>query len=268
MRTPRTRSSSTRRLSAGKPVKRFTPRSSARSPIQRTISQMDATQFPWFRIVGGVGIRTFPSSLRRYTRSEGAGRRNGRSSSGTSGKSSRNGPGSTTAPERQCSPRPSLFSSTPISRSERASSSRALRASSIAPARPAGPAPTKSTSRGRASSPGSSRTTRRSMGSSGRWSEGRKRPSARSSPLMLVPVAPVSARGVGGGPSPGPAGPDPVGRPKWRAGGRGQTRRAGLRAGRPPHARGAAGSRASPPPAGPRPCGRPGPRRWWPGAGS
>src|SRR5439155_24640299 len=65
----------------------------------------------------------------------------------------------TTAPERQCSPSAAAFSSTPILSS--VPSRRARRASSIAVARPAGPAPTISTSSSiRSPAPGAPTETR------------------------------------------------------------------------------------------------------------
>ena len=46
VRTPATRVPSTSRESTGKPGKMFTPSSSARSPSQRTISQIEPTKLP------------------------------------------------------------------------------------------------------------------------------------------------------------------------------------------------------------------------------
>ena len=63
VRTPRTASPSTRSASTGKPVKTFTPSPSARAPSQRTISQIEAVKNPWFRIEGGVGIRSAFSAV-------------------------------------------------------------------------------------------------------------------------------------------------------------------------------------------------------------
>ncbi|HJS47166.1 MAG TPA: hypothetical protein VJ773_04165 [Gemmatimonadales bacterium] len=45
-------------------MKRFTPSPSAFSPSQRTISQSDAVKKPWFRIEGGVGIRSARPAVR------------------------------------------------------------------------------------------------------------------------------------------------------------------------------------------------------------
>src|SRR5216117_4356570 len=95
-------------------------------------------------MVGGVGRRHRLSAVSRYTASLRTGARNGKSESGSSGNSSRNACGLTTAPERQCSPSAAAFSSTPMLRA--GPSRRARPASSIAAARPAGPAPTISTS--------------------------------------------------------------------------------------------------------------------------
>ncbi len=39
-------------------LRSMTPAASAFSPSQRAISATDALKKPWFRIVGGVGIRT------------------------------------------------------------------------------------------------------------------------------------------------------------------------------------------------------------------
>ena len=87
------------------------------------------------------------------------------------GNISRNARGLTTAPDRLWSPNPPAFSSTPISTSPAPSPvsfpSATSRASSIAPARPAGPAPTNTTSNGTASAPGGSRTISFSTGSAG-----------------------------------------------------------------------------------------------------
>jgi len=99
---------------AGKPVKMFTPSSSAFPPSQRTISEMDAMKRPWFCIVGGVGIRCARSPIMKYTRSFATGARKGKSLSVRSGKSVRNAIGFTTAPDRLWSPSPGAFSRTAI----------------------------------------------------------------------------------------------------------------------------------------------------------
>src|SRR6185437_7853665 len=177
VRTPTTRSPSTSSDSAGKPVKMFTPAASAFSPSQRTISQRDATWYPWLRIVGGVGRRSARLPVRKYTRSRVTGARNGKSPSVRSGNSSRNATGFTTAPDRQCSPSADAFSSTAISMGPSDPSDsfsvRTRRASSIAPASAAGPPPTNTTSMGTASVSGRSATMKRSTGSGGWYCEGR-----------------------------------------------------------------------------------------------
>ena len=109
-------------------------------------------------MIGGVGTRIAEPEVRRKTASAPTSSRKGKSASSRSGKSSRSGAGLRTAPERQWSPTADALSSTPISICESPPvewSSRASRADSITPARPAGPPPTKRTSRGTASSPGS-----------------------------------------------------------------------------------------------------------------
>ena len=58
VRTPITRWPSTSSESTGNPGKTLMPRSSALSPSQRTISQIEAMWLPWFFMVGGVGILT------------------------------------------------------------------------------------------------------------------------------------------------------------------------------------------------------------------
>src|SRR5216684_5074883 len=95
-------------------------------------------------MVGGVGRVPARREVRNATRSLPTGPRNGKSASFRSGNSSRNARGFTTAPERECSPRDSAFSSTPMLTA--VPSRWARRASSIAQARPAGPAPTIKTS--------------------------------------------------------------------------------------------------------------------------
>src|SRR6266550_7233107 len=65
-------------------------------------------------MVGGVGRVNARRDVRKATRSFVTGPRNGKSASRRSGNSSRNARGFTTAPERQCSPSASAFSSTPM----------------------------------------------------------------------------------------------------------------------------------------------------------
>src|SRR5882762_6746145 len=139
-------------------------------------------------MVGGVGRVIARREVRKATRSFATGPRNGKSASFRSGNSSRNERGFTTAPERECSPRDSAFSSTPMLTS--VPSRWARRASSIAQARPAGPAPTIKTSssiRSPAPSAPSFRISRCS-GSGGWYCAGRNRspgPSGTPSAMRL-----------------------------------------------------------------------------------
>src|SRR6185312_2298886 len=137
-------------------------------------------------MVGGVGSVHVRRDVRRATRSFWTRPRNGKSASCRSGNSSRNERGFTTAPERECSPRVSAFSSTPILTSAR--SCCASCASSIAQASPAGPAPTMSTSssvRSPAPSAPSFRISR-SSGNGGWYRAGRNRsPLLAPSPMGL-----------------------------------------------------------------------------------
>src|SRR5882762_4153527 len=137
-------------------------------------------------MVGGVGRVIARREVSKATRSLPTGPRNGKSASFRSGKSSRNARGFTTAPERECSPRDSAFSSTPMFKS--VPSRWATRASSIAQARPAGPAPTISTSssiRSPAPSAPSFRMSR-SSGSGGWYCAGRNRsPGPSGTPLAM-----------------------------------------------------------------------------------
>ncbi|MCZ7618357.1 MAG: hypothetical protein M5U32_08580 [Myxococcota bacterium] len=41
------------------------PIASARSPIQRTISEIEAMRLPWFFMVGGVGMRSAEPRVRK-----------------------------------------------------------------------------------------------------------------------------------------------------------------------------------------------------------
>src|SRR3989475_6996486 len=137
-------------------------------------------------MVGGVGRVIARREVSKATRSFPTGPRNGKSASFRSGNSSRKARGFTTAPERECSPRDSAFSSTPILTS--VPSRWARRASSIAQARPAGPAPTIRTSssiRSPAPSAPSFRISR-SSGSGGWYCAGRNRsPGPSGTPLGL-----------------------------------------------------------------------------------
>jgi hypothetical protein len=98
VRTPRTDFSSTSSESTGKPGKTFTPSSSAFSPSQRQISEMDAVKFPALCMGGGVGMRTWPRLGEHVDRLAAHGVAEGEVASFSSGKSSRKARGFTTAP--------------------------------------------------------------------------------------------------------------------------------------------------------------------------
>ena len=109
---------------------------------------------------------------------------NGKSASVSSGNSSRKARGFTTAPDRLCSPSADALSSTAICVSPSVPPASVSfwisRASSMAHASPAGPAPTMTTSISIASASGASVTIIRSRGSGGWWRTGRTVPRAAS----------------------------------------------------------------------------------------
>src|SRR5690606_12721477 len=132
-------------------------------------------------MLGGVGIRWARCSVRNSTSSAVTGWRKGSASTGTSGKSSWNGAGFTTAPDRLCSPSADAFSSTATCKSPPVDWFN--RASSIAAASPAGPAPTTTTSISIASGSGASCTISCWCGSSGWWRAGMMRWGMEASPV-------------------------------------------------------------------------------------
>ena len=147
VRTPSTRPCWTRSFVADVSGSTTAPTASACSARKRPRAETESTRFPWLRIVGGGGMRTADLRVSTYTASPGTSPYVGKSAVvSRPRKSSRNGEGFTTAPERRCEPGCLPFSRTAIGTSPNRSRTSGCSSSScpsrMAQARPPGPPPT------------------------------------------------------------------------------------------------------------------------------